>query len=810
MNLREFSRIHSCKGVCCLNKVLTATNTVQLVAFYSIRRGPAHAYGETNLRIHYLFAETTGRNRVGEMSRRAEQPPSATGDVPAMFAGFTFSMRPPSSTASPPSAEAQPRRATQPPSPSPTPTEARNQTQPDAAVLQRQTNELNKLKAAVPPPHTCGICTRTIAAGTSALLPCCHPVCRPCVLQTVRSRPGSFSCPSCGALATGVTTVDAVAKLPADPFTEEAVTVTSPCTVCRDDDDHTLPAVKECQACRKQFCEDHANLHSRRPATKDHVLTALVTHTLLAQCSAHDKPLDVYCSTCRKPVCLACTVESHRAPQHDTGMLDKHVATLRTDIQRAQATAVERSNGLIVQLGLIQAALEGVSARQVRLTAEIEQSYTWLVQFIMEHKRTVLNELSTVTQSETASLTEAAEAYRQRWRALQGGIAMTERLTAPNGAAVTLGQLAAHVETHLTATSRAAVAPAPTLQRVEFLVTPEAEAAVKRPGMLVKRTAFGPNCTALGAGLKRATIVAGGRATLKLLTQAGDPVTIKAADKIDARLIPRGDSGGSFIAADVAADRSGNGSPAECEITYSVPFPGEYEFYINVNEQRVRGSPFLVTAVRTREFPFKMDGSGGGGIIAFLMKGSIQTTNLRPVKRSVRAIQPLNSTSAPSVSVKAFANDKEVNVDVAQFFLSTQNYNNYYNPDNANGNERVSIEVNLGKSSVLPCGYRFSVSQNERQYGRTLTDWRFEATWTTLREHKQDATLAANSYGAQAPGWQIERGVTFFSRFRITFQGAISAGGLCNFELYGHLDEADAAPVSNDEDTARSLHALYF
>ena len=83
-----------------------------------------------------------------------------------------------------------------------------------------------------------------------------------------------------------------------------------------------------------------------------------------------------------------------------------------------------------------------------------------------------------------------------------------------------------------------------------------------------------------------------------------------------------------------------------------------------------------------------------------------------------------------------------------------------------------------------------------------LRHWDLEAStdgraWTTLRSHRNDASLAEAAFSTA--GWAVEGGKGAFSHFRIRQTGENSNGGntlaCAGIELYGELLLPPAAPV---------------
>jgi hypothetical protein len=84
-----------------------------------------------------------------------------------------------------------------------------------------------------------------------------------------------------------------------------------------------------CDDCQLHFCSVHAAAHEvdhethRLSVAVSAASAAAVAPPRRAQCATHDKDFEAYCNTCRVPVCVSCTIFSHRGADHDLIELKK-------------------------------------------------------------------------------------------------------------------------------------------------------------------------------------------------------------------------------------------------------------------------------------------------------------------------------------------------------------------------------------------------------------------------------------------------------------------------------------------------------
>ena len=130
------------------------------------------------------------------------------------------------------------------------------------------------LERRIPSASICAICYKSYAdiaataassaVGLTAVLPCCHTVCRNCVRICAETR--SVACPVCAERFDAITTVALVDALPRDAFIEDGVHAGEhiQCSDCIADE-MTCIAVARCERCAKDLCDAHALIHKRHP-----------------------------------------------------------------------------------------------------------------------------------------------------------------------------------------------------------------------------------------------------------------------------------------------------------------------------------------------------------------------------------------------------------------------------------------------------------------------------------------------------------------------------------------------------------------
>ncbi|XP_048252233.1 tripartite motif-containing protein 45-like isoform X2 [Haliotis rufescens] len=150
-------------------------------------------------------------------------------------------------------------------------------------------------------------------------MPCCvQSICQPC-LETYSGGSAKLSCPMCRHRHNLPGGVKSLPKETLILKTLDYLKIQKglhlPCTDCPDKE----TAAAQCENCGVFLCSLCLNAHRRNITTKAHTINTFdemkgrPVHSFrrLHQCSQHQHPLEFYCHTCDKVVCVSCTVVDH-------------------------------------------------------------------------------------------------------------------------------------------------------------------------------------------------------------------------------------------------------------------------------------------------------------------------------------------------------------------------------------------------------------------------------------------------------------------------------------------------------------------
>ncbi|XP_049918720.1 E3 ubiquitin-protein ligase TRIM39-like isoform X2 [Epinephelus moara] len=169
----------------------------------------------------------------------------------------------------------------------------------------------------------CSICLDVFTDPVST--PCGHNFCKNCITEHWNINV-HYQCPNCKKV------FDTRPELQVNTFVSEMVShfrqsaqqrASSseqqaaepgdvPCDVCTGP---KVKALKSCLVCLVSYCETHLEPHLTASGLKRHQLIDPVENLEGRMCRKHDKPLELFCKTDQRCVCMLCSVLDHKS--HD-------------------------------------------------------------------------------------------------------------------------------------------------------------------------------------------------------------------------------------------------------------------------------------------------------------------------------------------------------------------------------------------------------------------------------------------------------------------------------------------------------------
>ncbi|KAJ0037242.1 hypothetical protein NL108_018393 [Boleophthalmus pectinirostris] len=241
----------------------------------------------------------------------------------------------------------------------------------------------------------CSICQDVFEEPVST--PCGHNFCRRCISQTWDT--GMFyRCPLCNRsygtrpeLSVNTLLLEMVSqfKLEAEKSKSQ---VSKPgevqCDVCSEP---KLKALKSCLVCLSSFCESHLQPHLTVSGLKRHQLMEPVENLEDRMCPTHQRPLEIFCDTDEKIVCMMCSVLEHK--NHELLSLEEACERRRSSLLQTQTQSQHMVEQRRQKIQEIQRLLELSETEVLRERSAGLQVFTALMQSVQRSMDLFLEEL---------------------------------------------------------------------------------------------------------------------------------------------------------------------------------------------------------------------------------------------------------------------------------------------------------------------------------------------------------------------------------------------------------------------------------
>ncbi|KAJ0051105.1 hypothetical protein NL108_013843 [Boleophthalmus pectinirostris] len=243
----------------------------------------------------------------------------------------------------------------------------------------------------------CSICLEVFSEPVST--PCGHNFCRRCISQAWDTD-GPCTCPVCKEM------FHSRPQLKVNTLLKELVSESNlqknksrsmekvfnfkevQCDVCSEP---KLKALKSCLVCLCSFCESHLQPHLTVSALKRHQLMEPVENLEDRMCPTHQRPLELFCSTDEKIVCMMCFALDHK--NHELLSLEEACERRRSSLLQTQAQSQHMVEQRRQKIQEIQSLLELSETEVLRERAAGLQVFTALMQSVQRSMDLFLEEL---------------------------------------------------------------------------------------------------------------------------------------------------------------------------------------------------------------------------------------------------------------------------------------------------------------------------------------------------------------------------------------------------------------------------------
>ncbi|XP_072298556.1 E3 ubiquitin-protein ligase TRIM39-like [Eucyclogobius newberryi] len=242
----------------------------------------------------------------------------------------------------------------------------------------------------------CSICLEVFSEPVTT--PCGHNFCNRCICEAWAPE-GPCTCPLCKEvfqsrpkLRVNTLLRDLLSEAKLDKNKSRSMKDMTfsevQCDLCSEP---KLKALKSCQVCLSSFCETHLQPHLTVSGLKRHQLIEPVENLEDRMCPTHQRPLEFFCGTDEKIVCISCSVLEHK--NHELLSLEEACESRRSSLLHTQAQSQHMVEQRRLKVQEIQRCVDLSDTEVHRERAVGLQVFTDLMQSVQRRQDRFLEEL---------------------------------------------------------------------------------------------------------------------------------------------------------------------------------------------------------------------------------------------------------------------------------------------------------------------------------------------------------------------------------------------------------------------------------
>ncbi|XP_072312191.1 E3 ubiquitin-protein ligase TRIM21-like [Eucyclogobius newberryi] len=279
----------------------------------------------------------------------------------------------------------------------------------------------------------CSICLEVFSEPVTT--PCGHNFCKSCICEAWAPE-GPCTCPLCKEvfhsrpqLSINTLLRELVSEVKLDKnksnSMNEMMTFSEvQCDLCSEP---KLKALKSCPVCLSSFCETHLQPHLTVSGLKRHQLMEPVENLEDRMCPKHQRPLELFCGTDEKIVCMMCSVREHK--NHELLSLEEACERRRSSLLHTQAQSQHMVEQRRLKVQEIQRCVELSDTEVHRERAVGLQAFTDLMQSVQRRQDRFLEKLQEKQSRSHKRAQELVQQLEQEICELEKSSTEVERLS---------------------------------------------------------------------------------------------------------------------------------------------------------------------------------------------------------------------------------------------------------------------------------------------------------------------------------------------------------------------------------------------
>ncbi|XP_067308804.1 E3 ubiquitin-protein ligase TRIM47-like isoform X2 [Pseudorasbora parva] len=282
---------------------------------------------------------------------------------------------------------------------------------------------------------SCSVCLHLLKDPVT--IPCGHSYCMSCITDcwNKEDQKRVYSCPQCRqtftsrpALYKNVMFAEIVEKVKTKCEIAPGLSYAGPddveCDFCIG---KKRKAVKSCLMCLESYCQNHLKCHEESPLRKRHKVTDATGRIQEMICPQHDRPLEVYCRTDQRCICLMCVMDGHK--NHDTVPAEAERTEKQKQVGEIQGQFQQRVQEIEKEVQEFREAVETHKRSAQMAVKDIEKIFSKLIRSFERNRSEVTQMIGDQEKTEVSRAEELLTRLDQKIDDLKRRDAELEQLS---------------------------------------------------------------------------------------------------------------------------------------------------------------------------------------------------------------------------------------------------------------------------------------------------------------------------------------------------------------------------------------------
>ena len=309
-------------------------------------------------------------------------------------------------------------------------------------------------------------------------------------------------------------------------------------------------------------------------------------------CREHaGKEVELFCETCREPVCVKCAIKGGKHHSHDCEELDKAFDRYKVEVTASLELMEKQVTTITKALAQLDARCAEISDQQAAVEADVHTAFRKLQRILDTRKTELIGQLHHSTQMKLKGLAVQRDQLETTLAQLSSCLGFMKESLKTGSQEEVLSMKSSVVKQVkvLTTTFTPDMLKPSTEADVIFSALEDVATACRNYGLVSTPGLPDPSkCYTTGKGVETAIVGEMSTAVLQVINFRGQPCE-EPIQLLECELVS--ELSGTRIQGIV--ERKGQ---SQYEITYQPTIKGRHQLHVKVEDQHIRGSPFTISA----------------------------------------------------------------------------------------------------------------------------------------------------------------------------------------------------------------------